>query len=192
MLPPNAICRNAVNPLLLEAVGSRREDQPSPKRLQKWTFIPKNWSGTIGDWNRVATVIASLFVLLSQQSVSGFLPRLLDSSERSSNVTGKVQGEEEIQEDGPVQEDKAANDPESRKMGHLVRVPMPISSQSANRVMASVNRVLDKVATETKEQRPILVMEFDNRNGATGSGSSFEDSLKLARFLTGPQLSKVR
>ena len=177
---------------MLEAVGSRREDQPLPKRLQKWTFIPKNWSGTIGDWNRVATVIASLFVLLSQQSVSGFLPRLLDSSERSSNVTGKVQGEEEIQEDGPVQEDKAANDPESRKMGHLVRVPMPISSQSANRVMASVNRVLDKVATETKEQRPILVMEFDNRNGATGSGSSFEDSLKLARFLTGPQLSKVR
>ncbi len=79
-----------------------------------------------------------------------------------------------------------------KRSGHLVQVPMPITGSVAERVVAAIGRVVEKENASSIEDRPILVLEFDNRNGANGIGSEFEACLKIARYLTSPALNKLR
>lgn len=81
---------------------------------------------------------------------------------------------------------------QARQPGHLVRIPMPIVGNVAERAIGAIDRILEKVTTEVDGKRPILVVEFDNRNGTNGVGSRFEDCLKLARYLTSAKMNKLR
>ncbi|MEC9094073.1 MAG: NfeD family protein [Planctomycetota bacterium] len=85
-----------------------------------------------------------------------------------------------------------ANTETVHRQGYLVQVPIPINGTVVERVNTSIQRVLEKELNATGDSRPILVLEFDNRNGTNGIGSEFEDCLKLARLLTSPEMNKLR
>lgn len=84
-----------------------------------------------------------------------------------------------------------ANEPDLTN-GFLVSVPLPIDDASAKRVISSVDRILENIGGGNTAGRPILILEFDNRNGTNGVGSDFEDSLKIARYLTSAKVQSLR
>jgi membrane-bound ClpP family serine protease len=72
----------------------------------------------------------------------------------------------------------------------LVRIPLPIAGEVDSRIKAMVDQLLG----EWREApgRPVLILEFRGREGATGRGSQFERALALARYLAGEPLGRVR
>lgn len=75
--------------------------------------------------------------------------------------------------------------------GHLIRVPLPITGEVDNRVKGMINELV--AGLEGTGRRPILVLEFRaSDEGSPKSGSQFERSLSLARFLAGDSLKHVR
>jgi membrane-bound ClpP family serine protease len=84
----------------------------------------------------------------------------------------------------------SAGAPAVRPAAALIRVPLPIAGEADNRVRGMVQQLLDR--WPTAEPRPILVLQFGGSDETTGRGSQFERALALARFLAGPQLSRVR
>ena len=111
-----------------------------------------------------------------------------EAKQKSSDSSGK-KGSSAEKKDSSGETDP---DEVPRTNGHLVRVPLPITGSVADRVVASIERVLEKQQVSDSSTRPILVVEFDNRNGTNGVGSEFEDCLKIARFLTSPRMNKLR
>ncbi len=74
--------------------------------------------------------------------------------------------------------------------GHLVEVPLPIAGSVDEQVIRIIDRLLDKLPKTGA--RPVLVLEFDTKNGKTGEGSQFTRCLELARYLSSQKLSRVR
>lgn len=107
-----------------------------------------------------------------------------------ANSTGKQDKPKEEPASGANDKASVAGVPQTP--GHLVRIPMPVTGNVAERVIASMERVLEKQPATNSGNRPILVIEFDNRNGTNGVGSEFEDCLKIANFLTSPKMNKLR
>lgn len=107
-----------------------------------------------------------------------------DPSEANKATSDQADGESSNANQAPV----GGN----QRSGHLVQIPLPINGKVADRVINAMGRVLEKESATSGEDRPILVLEFDNRNGTNGIGSEFEDCLKIARFITSPQMSKLR
>jgi membrane-bound serine protease (ClpP class) len=81
--------------------------------------------------------------------------------------------------------DKAEGDV-ATPMAYHFDVPLPITGKSLTRRVDQVLRKLPKADT-----RPILVFEFRPPTGTAGEGSGFGDSLDLARYLSGDELSRV-
>lgn len=82
-----------------------------------------------------------------------------------------------------------ANNPPKR--GYLIDVPVPLSGGSADRILEQLNQV-HRNAPEGK--RVTVVMRYaESDDGATaGQATKFEDALKLARAMSGPELRRVR
>lgn len=79
------------------------------------------------------------------------------------------------------------------RVGYLVQVPLPINSANAASVRQTLERLVEKAPTVIRpEDRPVIVLEFDTANGKTGRGSKLESCLELARYLTSPDMSRVR
>ena len=119
-----------------------------------------------------------------------------DNQPESEQAKGAIEPDQESTDD--QSNDSSDSDADSdnpsvpRASGQLIRIPMPIVGNVADRVIASLERVLEKQQIVDGGTQPILVIEFDNRNGTNGIGSDFEDCLKIARFLTGPRMNKFR
>lgn len=97
--------------------------------------------------------------------------------------------------DNPTSDDNAASDVIVTKPldGFLIQVPLPITQEVDTQVRRMIGRVLDRLPqAATSKDRPVLVLEFDTANGASGEASQLERCLALARYLTGPELRKVR
>ena len=85
---------------------------------------------------------------------------------------------------GPVSDQKAA--------GHLIKVRLPIDGRSAANVRQSLQQIIDAYANVVQvNQRPVVVLEFDNSRGATGQGSALGACIDLARFLSSADLNRI-
>ena len=82
---------------------------------------------------------------------------------------------------------------EQPKSGYLVQIKLPIDGRSASDTRQSIMKILDQNKELVRaEDRPIVVLELDNKRGATGQGSSLGACIDLARFLTGPELKRIK
>lgn len=77
------------------------------------------------------------------------------------------------------------------KQGYLIDVPAPLTAASADRILKQLSQVNNDAP---EGQRVTVVMRYQPDDGATSSGTStkFEDALKLARAMSGPDLRRVR
>jgi membrane-bound ClpP family serine protease len=71
-----------------------------------------------------------------------------------------------------------------------IRVPLPITGSSDLVIKQIVQRTLEQLPPS--DERPLILFEFWAPSGSEGSGSEFERSLSLARYLTSPALKGVR
>ena len=74
--------------------------------------------------------------------------------------------------------------------GRRIRVPLPLKDSSDRVIKQMVQRVL--ADQPVGAERPVIVFEFWVPEDGDGSGTEFERALSLARFLTGPDLERVR
>lgn len=86
-----------------------------------------------------------------------------------------------------------SDDPGLDRIGHLVRVPLPIDSKVSADVRQTLLRLAESSAIAVRpEDRPYVVLEFDTSGGKTGQGSEFEACQALARFLVNPELNRLQ
>ena len=74
--------------------------------------------------------------------------------------------------------------------GRRIRLTLPIRDSADRVVKRMVQQVLDEQPAGV--ERPVIVFEFWSPEGSDASSSEFERSLSLARFLTSPNLERVR
>jgi membrane-bound serine protease (ClpP class) len=90
---------------------------------------------------------------------------------------------------------KAQGPPEAseEREGYLIRIPLPITGEADLQIQSAIEKVLERLpAAERAQDRPVLVLQFDTSNGASGRGSQLERCLSLARFLTSGTLNRVQ
>ena len=81
---------------------------------------------------------------------------------------------------------------EEVRPGYLVRVPLPINDETAPVVKQKIQQVLEQATTlGAAKQRPVLVLEFDTSNDATGQGSELGNCLDLAVMLSEKKLQAL-
>ncbi len=90
-----------------------------------------------------------------------------------------------------VETDKANFDTD--RIGFLVRIPLPIDGK----VSAEVRRTLKQISEQPqvmlrREERPVVVLEFDTASGKTGRGSELEACMSLALYLGNADLNRIR
>ena len=93
-----------------------------------------------------------------------------------------------------VQDDavEPAEAPQQKK-GYLVQIDLPIDGRSAAKARQAISNILDQHQDLVRaEDRPVVVLELDNKRGATGQGSSLGACIDFARFLTGPDLIRIK
>ena len=83
--------------------------------------------------------------------------------------------------------DNAAQAP---SFGRRIRLTLPIRDSADRVVKRMVQQILDEQPVGV--ERPVIVFEFWSPDGNDVSGSEFERSLSLARFLTSSNLERVR
>ena len=83
----------------------------------------------------------------------------------------------------------AAQDAADRvKIGYQIDVPVPLETAAANRLLDQLTR-LGQSAPE--DERVTVVLRYP-QDIESGEETQFEDALKLARAMTGPELRRVR
>ena len=82
-----------------------------------------------------------------------------------------------------TQED--AGDQPQPRLGHLIKVQLPIDDRVKNEIRASLEAIVGAAPLAVRpDQRTVVVLEFDTRAGKTGRGSDLEACQSLARSLT--------
>ena len=70
---------------------------------------------------------------------------------------------------------------EDVRSGYVIDVPVPLGSQSANELLAKLNRLADSAP---EDERLDVVLRY-GKESAGGEATAFEDALKVARAITG-------
>lgn len=144
------------------------------------------WAGYPGKC--LAGPTSGVFASRTQVKENGDAPPASDQAENEKQQPAKNgEGGQGLTDD----ENAKASD-SAFVSGYLVRIPMPVNGSVAERAIADMQRVLDRLGPVEEGVRPIMVVELDNRNGTNGIGSSFEDCQKIARFLTSSKMNRVR
>ena len=87
--------------------------------------------------------------------------------------------------------DEAAD--EAPAFGALIRVPLPLTGNVDNRIMAMIQRVQDRAARhEGRGERPVLVLEFVPSGSEFGEGTDFTRALGLARYLSSREIAGIK
>jgi membrane-bound ClpP family serine protease len=96
--------------------------------------------------------------------------------------------------DSPNNEDETAPPEANAQLleAVLVRIPLPIVGQVDEQVQAQIRRAIARFPEASGGERPILVLEFDISRGANGAKSQIGSCISLSRFLTSPELDRVR
>lgn len=81
-----------------------------------------------------------------------------------------------------------------RQVGRFVRITLPITGRTKERVRKIVDRAIETVKKEDPKARLVLVFEFDVPTGQKnyGRGSEFDAAYGLADFLSSDKLNAVR
>ncbi len=80
--------------------------------------------------------------------------------------------------------------PSTARIGYLIRVPLPVTEAAAATIKQQIQRVAEEAPLVVKaSQRPVLILEFDTRNGSTGQGSEIGNCLNIALQLTDAKLN---
>lgn len=84
---------------------------------------------------------------------------------------------------------KPGPDGDTKRVGHLLRLKLPISGETYSRARRFVRKALDKAQADG--YRPVLIFEFVVRPDQSefGRGSEFGASTDLARFLTSKEVA---
>jgi len=77
-----------------------------------------------------------------------------------------------------------------RPSAHLVQVPLPITGTVDLQLKQKIDRFLSEL--QGNGPRPLLILEFTAERGKETSGSQFERSLSIARYLSSSRLGRVR
>ena len=82
----------------------------------------------------------------------------------------------------------------SPSRAQLVIVSLPITGNVERRLIAQLRSVVERFRGEQESPNieRVIVLEFDSTRSDGGTGSEFEDCLKLARFLTSPSLNGIK
>ncbi|MEO1525252.1 MAG: NfeD family protein [Planctomycetota bacterium] len=67
------------------------------------------------------------------------------------------------------------------RTGYLIDVPVPLGSQTANELLAKLNRLAESAP---EDERLDVVLRY-SKDSSGGEATSFEDALKVARAITG-------
>ncbi|MEK6248269.1 MAG: hypothetical protein N2C12_08825, partial [Planctomycetales bacterium] len=99
--------------------------------------------------------------------------------------------------DTPLHSDdkmEVAEQPAAPAIGRLLRIPLPITGNIDHRAIQRIRSVVDdlKATTDNNSRTPVLILQLDPGQTEFGSGSEFEDSLKLARFLVSSKLNGIK
>lgn len=87
----------------------------------------------------------------------------------------------------------AESDTTKTVAGQLIKVPLPIDGRSALTVRQALQQIADQSKQAVrKEDRPVVVLEFDTSRGADGRGSTLGACFDLARLLASSKMSRVR
>ncbi len=100
-----------------------------------------------------------------------------------------------VSDDGRGDRDKAPAKTEKKeskpqRVGRIIQVSLPIEGNADIEIRQKIDRVLEHL--KSADPRPILVLQFNTKDGQTGKGSQFERSLSVARYLSGSKLRHVR
>jgi membrane-bound ClpP family serine protease len=77
------------------------------------------------------------------------------------------------------------------RMGYLIRVALPIDNNESDRVRNTLKQIAEKSPAVRRQERPVVVLEFDTNNGKTGRGSKFSSCMDLALYLGKPELNRI-
>ena len=91
---------------------------------------------------------------------------------------------------GSVASDHESPSPGAFSHAHLIQIPLPISGTVDDQVKQQIDRVLDQISFNN--DRPVLILEFLSSHQGHGSGSQFERSFALARYLTSDRMQGAR
>ncbi|MDG2220619.1 MAG: NfeD family protein [Rubripirellula sp.] len=89
---------------------------------------------------------------------------------------------------GVGQQPDATNLP---KRGYLIDVPVPLTATASDRILNQLTQVHSD-APQGKRTTVVLRYQSGPEGVSTGDTTKFEDALKLARAMSGPQLRRVR
>jgi membrane-bound serine protease (ClpP class) len=102
---------------------------------------------------------------------------------------GLIQADDEAEPTAPTTDLVAPQENAVTQVWRVV-VPVPIVGTLDSDVREQIERVLGEMKPSKK--RPILILQFEGKDGSDGGGSQFERSLALARYLASDRLSEVR
>lgn len=94
-----------------------------------------------------------------------------------------------------AQQDPAGADPASgsneAKQGYRITVPLPLTSAASGQLIQQLRTLSER--SEDTGRRQLVLLDFGDSEGARdGGGTEFEDALKLARAIGGPELRSLR
>ena len=70
-------------------------------------------------------------------------------------------------------DDEPASEPVNQRKGYLIQVPLPIVGSVNDQVRGMITRLLARLPKDGP--RPVLVLEFDPKEGLAGESSEFGD-----------------
>lgn len=99
--------------------------------------------------------------------------------------------------EAPAKSEKPTNEPATAATGEgrLIRVRLPITGGSDERINSTIKRVVDELGRLPRgDRRPTLVLELSppNANAGSGEGTDFTRSLSIANYLQRPEMSAVK
>jgi hypothetical protein len=106
-----------------------------------------------------------------------------------ASIAPAVAERQSVKQQGQAEDSSVDTD----RVGYLVQISLPIDSK----VSASVRRTLKQISEKPqlavrREDRPIVVLEFDTDHGKTGRGSELEACMSLALYLGDPDLNQLQ
>ncbi len=103
-----------------------------------------------------------------------------------------LQAEQAAEKDGKDAASDADSGDAERRVGHLMKVKLPITGDTYATVRRFVRKALDKAKAES--YRPVLIFQFEVRDEESrfGRGSEFGACSDLARFLTSREVTAAQ
>lgn len=139
--------------------------------------------------SRTIVLLKRVFAKIAPASVTLLLAIACSAASATSATSPYFDGPDEK----PAQQIQAKPQPQEKRKGHLIQIPLPITSSVAAKVKLTLERLAEQSQKVVRvENQPVIILQFDTERGKTGQGSDFESCLSLARFLSGEELNRLR